>query len=166
MHHLGRDPPALTAFEADQAVAFHRPQGARQIGFRLAGDTRQFLERAGRLLGDDALQFAIAGRQDPGEGLRRGEPDLRVTRRDAPLAARHGHGARLHFLIERAYRRHWGEPPPGALISFTFPQDVRLSDSQTCFKESAMPSRARSALHTWCWAHSRWCSPRGAPTGW
>src|SRR5437764_770269 len=103
MHHLGRDPPALTAFEADQAIAFHRPQGARQIGFRLAGDTRQFLERAGRLLGDDAQQFAIAGRQDPGEGLRRGEPNLRLTRRDAPLAARHRHGARLHFLIESAF---------------------------------------------------------------
>ena len=95
MYDLGRDPPALVTFEANEVVAFHRPQCARQIGLGLAGDPRQFVDRAGRLFGDDAQQLAIAGGQDLGKGFGRGEPDLRLTRRNAPLTPRHGHDARL-----------------------------------------------------------------------
>jgi hypothetical protein len=47
VHDLGRDPPALATFEANEAVAFHRPQCARQIGLGLAGDPRQLVEELG-----------------------------------------------------------------------------------------------------------------------
>src|SRR5262249_25395799 len=47
--------------KANEAIALHRPQCPRQIGFRLAGDTRQFVEGTRRLLGDYAQQLAIAG---------------------------------------------------------------------------------------------------------
>ncbi len=63
VHDLRRDAAPLAAFEADQAVAFHGPQRARQVRLRLAGDPRQFVERAGRLLDDDPQQVAVAGRQ-------------------------------------------------------------------------------------------------------
>ncbi len=46
MRHLRRDPPALAAFQVDEAVARHRPQRAGQVGLRLAGDPCQFVERA------------------------------------------------------------------------------------------------------------------------
>jgi len=99
IHHFRRDPSALAAFEEDEPVALHGAQGARQVGFGLAGEPRQLVERTRCLLGNHAQQLAIAGRQDLGERLRRGEPDLRLVRRDPPLAACHGHGARLHLLI-------------------------------------------------------------------
>jgi hypothetical protein len=86
MHHLGHDAPALATFKADKPVAFHCPQCARQIGLGLAGNARSLVERARRLLGDDTEQLAITGRQELGERLRRGEPDLRLARRDTPLA--------------------------------------------------------------------------------
>ncbi len=69
-----------------EAVTLHRPQCPRQIGFGLAGNPRQLVEGTGRLLGNDTEQFSVASRQDLGERLRRGEPDLRPTRRDAPRA--------------------------------------------------------------------------------
>lgn len=43
--------------------------------------------------------LAIAGGQDLGKEFGRGEPDLRLTRRNAPLTPRHGHGARIHLLV-------------------------------------------------------------------
>jgi hypothetical protein len=60
VYHPGGDAAARAAFEADQAVAFHGPERARQVRLGLAGDAGQLVERAGRLLGDDAQQFAIA----------------------------------------------------------------------------------------------------------
>jgi hypothetical protein len=44
VHDLRYDPAALAAFEADQAVALHRAQRAREVGFGLAGDPRQLVE--------------------------------------------------------------------------------------------------------------------------
>src|ERR1700730_3484865 len=99
MHYLGRDAAALAAFKADQAVAFHRSQRARQVRLGLAGDTSQFVERARRLLGDDAQQVTISGGEDLGERLGRGEPNLGLIGRHTPLATRHGHGAGLHLVV-------------------------------------------------------------------
>jgi hypothetical protein len=39
---------------------------------------REFVQRGGCLLGDDPEQVAVAGGQHIGEGVRRGEPDLRL----------------------------------------------------------------------------------------
>jgi hypothetical protein len=61
VHELGCDAAALTAFETDQAIAFHGPQRTGEVRLGLAGDPGQLVERAGRLLGDDAQQLAIAG---------------------------------------------------------------------------------------------------------
>jgi len=61
MRHPRRDPPPFTPFKADEAVAGHGLQGARQVRLRLPGDPRQFVERARSLLGDHSEQVAIAG---------------------------------------------------------------------------------------------------------
>ena len=99
MHHFRRDAPAFAALKADQAITFHCSQRPRQIGFGLSRDRGQLIERARRLLADDTQQLAITGRQDLGERFGRGEPDLRLVGGNAPLAARHRHGARLHLLV-------------------------------------------------------------------
>jgi hypothetical protein len=90
VHQLGCDAAALAAFEADQAIAFHRSQRARQVrlGLAGAGDPRQLVQRAGRLPGDDPQQLAIPSRQNFGEGLGRSEPDLRLVGGDTILTAR------------------------------------------------------------------------------
>jgi hypothetical protein len=44
VHDFRSDPAAFAAFEADQAVSFHRPQRARQSGFGLARKARQLVE--------------------------------------------------------------------------------------------------------------------------
>src|ERR1700716_2353120 len=83
VHHLRRDAAALAAFKADQAITFHRSERAREVRLGLAGDTGQFVERAGRLVGDDAQQVTIPGGEDLGERLGRGEPDLGLIGRPA-----------------------------------------------------------------------------------
>ena len=60
VHHLWRDASAFTAFEAGEAIAFHRSSCARQIGSGLVDEACQLVERPGRVLGDDTQQFPIA----------------------------------------------------------------------------------------------------------
>jgi len=81
--------------------SLHCPQCARQVGLGLTSDPGQLVERAGRLLCDNAKQLAIAGRQELGESLRRSKPDLRLVAGNAALAAPHRHRACLHLLIAR-----------------------------------------------------------------
>ncbi len=57
------------------------------------------IPRAGCLLGNNAQKFPVASGKHLGEGFRRSEPDLRLVRRDATLAARYSHGARLHLPV-------------------------------------------------------------------
>lgn len=69
-------------------LGLHRRQRARPVRLGLAGGARQRVERAHRLLRDDAQQLAIASRVHLGEGLCRSEPDFRLIGCDAALTIR------------------------------------------------------------------------------
>ncbi len=59
---------ALAALQPAQVVARHGAERARQVGLLAAGEVDEFVQRGGRLLGDDAEQVAVAGEQHVGEG--------------------------------------------------------------------------------------------------
>src|SRR5712692_5844312 len=152
MHDLWDDPPTLAALQPDQPIAFHCSQGPRQIGFGSAGDARQFIERTGRSLADDAQQLAIAGGQHLGERFGRGEPDLRLIGRNALLAARHRHGSRLHLLVA-------GDADPQGRHGITF----FLNNTATTVLQKSSSSAAASRYSYALTVRSRWRWSCGSP---
>src|SRR5712691_2734324 len=99
VNHLGRKASALTSFQTDEAIGFHGLQRARQVRLPATGKLGQFVERAGRLVGNDPEQLAVPGREHLRERLRRGEPHLGFAAHRRLRAACDPHRAFFHLIV-------------------------------------------------------------------
>src|SRR4051812_33019298 len=89
MHHFRRDPATLSAFEADKAVGLHCAQCARQVGFGLARETCQLVERTGSLAGlQPVRRFPLLERDRAGRSVLRAWPFLLPPARAFRAASR------------------------------------------------------------------------------